>query len=217
MASPATPVTLKDYAEDALFKHYLDRTFYVQYPFYRALAGQGQGWLLSVVGQDKPAYYATLLALSKCHLLSTSPCKSKSVVDADGSNYEKAMRAMQDYMNELPSWNANDRLSRSLYGLASIKQLLFYRVFTGCTHGWHHLFRQANTLLPGVVQGLRAESPTMATPSDGSQGLLNRTPSDVETDASGFLLGSFVALDILFCASTGLPASLSLNHLELSH
>lgn len=128
MASPATPVTLKDYAEDALFKHYLDRTFYVQYPFYRALAGQGQGWLLSVVGQDKPAYYATLLALSKCHLLSTSPCKSKSVVDADGSNYEKAMRAMQDYMNELPSWNANDRLSRSLYGLASIKQLLFYRV-----------------------------------------------------------------------------------------
>jgi hypothetical protein len=47
--------------EGALFMHYLDHVFYIQFPFYNSTpTNAGRGWLFQLLMRDKSVYHAAL-------------------------------------------------------------------------------------------------------------------------------------------------------------
>lgn len=122
--------------EDALFMHYLDRVFYVQFPFYHSRDRQGRGWLFSILKRVKPAYFATL-ALSQRDLLSEQLQHSDfgsalARLRAKNNYYDLAIRGTQHIIEKSYTWNGGNELANCIEGLTSIIQLLFWEV-----RGWH--------------------------------------------------------------------------------
>jgi hypothetical protein len=118
--------------EDILFIHYLDRTFYIQYPFYHSHGIQGRGWLFSILRRVKSAYHASL-ALSEYHRYSTLPQHGgiTSIHDhlpAKDGHYELALLEMQRSIGESHTWSRTPGLIRTVEVLTCILQLLFLEV-----------------------------------------------------------------------------------------
>lgn len=125
--------------EDALFMHYLDRVFYVQFPFYHSRDRQGRGWLFSILKRVKPAYFATL-ALSQRDILSEELQHGDfgtglTRLRTKDNYYDLAIRGTQHIIEKSYTWNGGNDLVHCIEGLTSILQLLFWEV---C--GWHFPF-----------------------------------------------------------------------------
>jgi hypothetical protein len=119
-------------AEDTLFMHYLDRVFYIQFPFYLSRNPQGKGCLFSILRMVKPAYLATL-ALGERHLLSTHPQQGDvtatlTQLRATGGYYDLAAQGAQRLLQESHTWNRSAHMLHNIESLASIIQLLFWEV-----------------------------------------------------------------------------------------
>ena len=118
--------------DDALFMHYLDEVFYIQFPFYHSSGKQGRGWLYSMLRRDKSSYHAAL-AVSERHLLLTKPQEndimtSLAHLGPKDRHYNFAIREMRNSMETFHSWNESIRLARSFEGLSTALQLMFLEV-----------------------------------------------------------------------------------------
>jgi hypothetical protein len=118
--------------EDALFMYYLDRVFYVQYPFYHISNQEARGFLFSILRRVKSAYHAAL-ALSEYHQQSTFPghngfSSSTNRLREKGGHYDLALREMQLSLAQSHTWNGTLCLIRSVETLSCILQFLFWEV-----------------------------------------------------------------------------------------
>ena len=118
--------------EDALFMHYLDQIFYIQYPFYHSSSQHRRGWLFSILRRVKSAYHATL-ALSEYHQLSTLPRERSGSISLNrlqtkGRHYDLALREMQFSLSQSHTWSGTSGLIRNIETLTCILQLLFLEV-----------------------------------------------------------------------------------------
>ncbi|KAF2491427.1 hypothetical protein BU16DRAFT_515793 [Lophium mytilinum] len=69
-SSRSSSLAYSDEDEASLLMHYLDHVFPLQFPFYKpSILDGGRGWLLSILMQTKPLYYAAL-SLAAYHLQS---------------------------------------------------------------------------------------------------------------------------------------------------
>ncbi|KIN02836.1 hypothetical protein OIDMADRAFT_119171 [Oidiodendron maius Zn] len=189
-------------SEDALFMYYLDYVFYLQYPFYHCLNDEGRGWLFSTLKKFKPAYHASL-ALSKYSQYATRSRQGchHSHSQLKESHYDLALQELQLALSETQTWSVSQTLVRSIECLTCIIQLLFWE-------NWQIHLDGAAALVPALAQALTA-SITPASRYNNRQ-----TFQNVEVAASGirFLLGSFIFLDIISCASTRSSHFLELDH-----
>ncbi|KAF7183034.1 hypothetical protein CNMCM7691_002869 [Aspergillus felis] len=143
-------------ADDALFMHYLDRVFHIQYPFYLSRNPRGRGCLFSILRMVKPAYLATL-ALSERDLLSTHPQQgnvtaSLTQLRSKGGYYDLAAQGTQRLLQESHTWNRSAHMVHNIESLASILQLLFWELFAGGRGNWQVLLREAARLIPGLLE-----------------------------------------------------------------
>ncbi|THC93891.1 hypothetical protein EYZ11_006643 [Aspergillus tanneri] len=219
-------------AEDALFMHYLDRVFYIQFPFYLSRDRRGRGWLFSILRRVKPAYYATL-ALSERDLLSTHPQNtdipsSLARLRSTDGYYYLAAQGTQRIIEGSYSWNGCSHLAHNLEGLTSILQLLFWEVcgrhlfldplltlptfklFAGGTRNWQPLLRAAAGLIPELVQARMSLAGADANYANDQQ--YRRTLSPEDDCATNVLLGSFISFDIISSASTRRTPFLDIDH-----
>lgn len=135
--SKATPDALteavrNDTTEEALFMHYLDRVFYIQYPFYLSCDRRGRGCLFSMLKIVKPAYFATL-ALSERDILFSHPQQCNATARpvppcAKGRYHELAVRGTQRLLQESHTWSRSVQMIHVVESLTSILQLLFWEV-----------------------------------------------------------------------------------------
>ncbi|GLA61274.1 hypothetical protein AtubIFM54640_001793 [Aspergillus tubingensis] len=217
--TPVDPISGSK-SEDELLMHYLDRVFYIQYPFYHTQDRQGRGWLLSLLRRIEPAYYASL-ALSELDLLSTSLPQSElparlTQLRTKDSYYDLALQGMQCIMADSFSWNAQSQFTHNLEGLVSILQLLYWEILAGGTKNWQWLLRLAGNLMPAFIQ-MRMSS----TIHDASGQICpsiplgNQSPSSEDDCTAKLLLGSFVSLDIIASASTRRAPFLEIDHVQI--
>lgn len=134
MPSPVSPSesSMGGETEDALFMHYLDRVFYVQFPFYHSRDRQGRGWLFSILKRVKPAYYATL-ALSQQDILSDQPqfgdiATGLSRLRAKDGYYDLAVQGTEHMIESAYTWNGDNRLVHCIESLTSLLQLVSWEV-----------------------------------------------------------------------------------------
>ncbi|GFF55172.1 hypothetical protein IFM46972_10202 [Aspergillus udagawae] len=205
--------------EDALFMHYLDRVFHIQYPFYLSRNPRGRGCLFSILRMVKPAYLATL-ALSERDLLSTHPqagdvTASLTQLRSKCGYYDLAAQGTQRLLQESHTWNESAHMVHNIESLASILQLLFWELFAGGRGNWQVLLREAARLIPGLLE---ARTPLTKPNLAGSN--CTNLPHHIETHslddhcATGVLLGSFISLDIIASASTRRPPFLNIDHAQ---
>ncbi|GKZ19208.1 hypothetical protein AbraIFM66951_008042 [Aspergillus brasiliensis] len=206
--------------EDELLMHYLDRVFYIQYPFYHTQDRQGRGWLLSLLRRIEPAYYASL-ALSELDLLSTSlsknelPARLAQLRIKDGY-YDLALQGMQRIMADSFSWNTQSQFTHSLEGLISILQLLFWEIFAGGTKNWQWLLRLSGNLIPAFMRTRMSSTLHDASGQICPNAPLdNHSPSPEDDCTTKLLLGSFVSLDIIASASTRRGPFLDIDHVHV--
>lgn len=232
------PVTVNEsisrgYIEDTLFMYYLDKVFYIQYPFYHSSNHQGKGWLFSIHRRVKSAYYAAL-ALSEYHQLSTLPQQSGhclSHLRENCRNYDLALREMRCNLAQSHTWGKALSLFRAVETLTCILQLLFWeirllypnfafyadistpKIFNGGKENWQMHLGAAAALVPALAEAW------MASLTQGS--IISRHGDKLQydrilysEDASGIkiLLGSFISFDIISCASTRSRHFLPLDH-----
>ncbi|KAF7593907.1 hypothetical protein BBP40_010609 [Aspergillus hancockii] len=201
-------------AEDALFMHYLDRVFYIQFPFYLSRDRRGRGWLFSILRRVKPAYYATL-ALSERELLSTHPkntdiTSSLAQLRSRDGYYYLAVQGTQRIIEGSYTWNGHTHLAHNLEGLTSILQLLFWELFAGGTRNWEALLRAGAKLIPGLVQARMSLNSPDSNYTNDQQHKRTLTPED--DCATNVLLGSFISFDIISSASTRRTPLLDIDH-----
>ncbi|EAW21019.1 fungal specific transcription factor domain-containing protein [Aspergillus fischeri NRRL 181] len=196
-------------AEDTLFMHYLDRVFYIQFPFYLSRNLRGRACLFSIIRMVKPAYLATL-ALGERDLLSVHPQQgdvttSLTQLRAKGGYHDLAAQGTQRLLQESHTWNRSAHMVHNIESLASILQLLF----------WEVLLREAARLIPGLLE---ARTPLKPKPAGSDH---TNPPHHIETlspddhCATGVLLGSFISLDIIASASTRRPPFLNIDHAQV--
>jgi hypothetical protein len=159
--------------------NYLDKVFYLQYPFYHLPDTQGRGWLFSILRRVKSAFHA-VLALSEQHLNSSRPRNSDITtrlvcLRAEGSHHDLALREMLLSIRESHTWNESMLLVRSLEALTCILQLLFggyvnchlvsspdadlliTKIFAGGKENWQTHLRTAASLILALVQARIAQ------------------------------------------------------------
>ncbi|PQE17551.1 C6 transcription factor protein [Rutstroemia sp. NJR-2017a BBW] len=183
--------------EDQLFMNYLDEVFYIQYPFYDPSNG-GRGWLFSILRRTKAAYYAAL-ALSDYHSrLPHYPdiLNPRTSPRAKSRYYYRAIQEMQLSLAQASMWSGQTIILRSIESLTSVLQILYWELFHGGTENWQMHLRAANTLIPALVHLVETASVT----------------NSEDDSVIKFLLGSFIWMDIISCASTRSSPFLDLNH-----
>lgn len=124
--------TLSGGTEDTLFMYYLDRVFYVQYPFHDSQNRQGRGWLFTILRRVKSVYHAAL-ALSERHLLSKTSrnndiASSLVQLRTQNGHYDLGIRETQTMVDDCNTSNRRAHLIPSLEILTSLLQLLFCEV-----------------------------------------------------------------------------------------
>ncbi|KAH8812836.1 fungal-specific transcription factor domain-containing protein, partial [Xylogone sp. PMI_703] len=203
--------------EDVLFMHYLDEVFFIQYPYYHAFNNQGRGWLYSLLRCVKSAYYATL-ALSEHHRYLTLQSNNRAVTTPHPRDnaiyYNLALQAMQLSIGESHNWSGATSLTQSIEALSCILQLLFRELLGTNKDNWKMHLNAAAALIPTLVQ---SHTPLLSPNCGASQSnALTERPTTlpcVETDtAVKFLLGSFISLDVIACASIRSTPFLELDH-----
>ncbi|OBT40316.1 hypothetical protein VE00_10424 [Pseudogymnoascus sp. WSF 3629] len=206
--------------EDMLFMHYLDQVFYIQYPFFDAHKKQKRGWLLSILKGVKSAYHASL-ALSEHHLLSTQFRNSETTTSlmklrSKDSYYYLANQEMELSVGGSSWWDESIRLVRSIECLACILQLLFLEIFAGGADNWQNNLRTAAGFLPAIIQGSTSLVPGhLRDRNIRSSEPIQKSLGAKESEAINFLLGSFIALDIISCASTRSAPLLDIEHISM--
>ncbi|KAL5363157.1 putative C6 transcription factor [Aspergillus floccosus] len=218
MVTPETPMesVRPGESEDFLFMHYLNRVFYIQYPFYLSHDRRGKGCLFSILRMVKPAYLASL-ALGERDLLSIQSQEGDVTTNlarlrAKGGYYDRATQATQRLLRESHTWNRSAHMAHIIESLTSIHQLLFWELFAGGTGNWQVLLRQAAGLITGLLE---ARTPLANTKAPSAiYASLEETLSPGDHDAASVMLGSFVSLDIISSASTRRPPFLNIDHAQ---
>ncbi|KAF4181178.1 hypothetical protein CNMCM7927_000744 [Aspergillus lentulus] len=206
-------------ADDTLFMHYLDRVFYIQFPFYLSRNPRGRGCLFSILRMVKPAYLATL-ALGERALLSTHPQQGDvtatlTQLRAPGGYYDLAAQGTQRLLQESHTWNRNAHILHNIESLASILQLLFWELFAGGRGNWQVLLGEAARLIPGLLEARTPLTKPKSACSDHTAPLHRiETLSPDDHCATGVLLGSFISLDIIASASTRRAPFLNIDHAQ---
>ncbi|KAJ5550501.1 hypothetical protein N7535_001557 [Penicillium sp. DV-2018c] len=196
--------------DDALFMYYLDEVFYIQYPFFHSQKKQGRGWLFAILRRVKSAYHAAL-ALSERQILSSSTPQNRDIASsliqlrAQNSHYDIAIQELQTVINDPNASTGRGLLLHSIEILMSILQLLFFETFNGGREKWQTHLRTASGFISTLLQ---ARLPPLTTPDDST------LCPEVEC-AFKFVLGSFIAFDILSSASTRSNPTLNINHLQV--
>ncbi|EED11980.1 C6 transcription factor, putative [Talaromyces stipitatus ATCC 10500] len=206
--------------EDALFMHYLDDVFYTQNPFYNPADKYKRAWLFSIIKQVKPAYYATL-ALSERDLLISSMLQDVDIQDlterlrAKNSYYDLAVQGLKPYLDDAQNLQVHEDLVRCVEGLTSILQVLYWEFFAGGSRNWQSLLRSASPLITPLIN---ARLPDQTSIQSETQQTRKNSLSPEQDGATCVLLGSFISLDILACASTRSTPFLEIDHLQaLNH
>jgi len=115
---------LREDKEDELFMHYLDKVFYIQYPFYNSRNTQSRLWLFSILRRVRSVYHATL-ALSERHI--QSMVESSLQIQANKMNYyDMALRELELSIAECS--RGTDSLIHNVEGSTCILQILFCEV-----------------------------------------------------------------------------------------
>ncbi|PKX88640.1 Zn(II)2Cys6 transcription factor [Aspergillus novofumigatus IBT 16806] len=206
-------------AEDTLFMHYLDRVFYIQFPFYLSRNPRGRVCLFSILRMVKPAYLATL-ALGERELLSAHPqqgdvAASLSQLRAKGGYYDLAAQGTQRLLQESHTWDRSAHIVHNIESLASILQLLFWELFAGGRGNWQVLLRDAARLIPGLLEARTPLTKPKLSGSDYTNPPHHiETPSPDDHRAISVLLGSFISLDIIASASTRRAPFLNIDHAQ---
>ncbi|KAH6675756.1 fungal-specific transcription factor domain-containing protein [Halenospora varia] len=203
--------------EDTLFMHYLDEVFYIQYPFYDSSKG-GRGWLFSILRRVKSAYYAAL-ALSEHYRHSTlsqhnNIASSPVLLRAKNRYYDLALQEMQLSLAQSSMWSGTTVIIRSIETLTSILQLLYWELFRGGTENWQIHLRAASTLIPALVRLVQMASIAQVPINSGrrNEQQHKKLLHSEDDSAIRFLLGSFISMDIISCASTRSSPFLELDH-----
>ncbi|KAH2237581.1 hypothetical protein KXW14_000957 [Aspergillus fumigatus] len=206
-------------AEDTLFMHYLDRVFYIQFPFYLSRNPRGRACLFSIIRMVKPAYLATL-ALGERDLLSFHPQQGDVAISltqlrANGGYHDLAAQATQRLLQESHTWNRSAYMVHNIESLASILQLLFWELFAGGRGNWQVLLLEAARLIPGLLETRTPPIPRPASFDHTTSTPHIETLSPDDPCTTGVLLGSFISLDIIASASTRRPPFLNIDHAQV--
>lgn len=202
--------------EDVLFMYYIDHVFYMYCPFYFPSNRQGRGWLLSTLKRVNSAYHAAL-ALSEYHHSTSTQHGSAYPVRTRGGHYDLALQELQTSLARSSAWSGNLGLNHKVEVLTTILHLLFYEVrsclslvsisnanqfmeqsCSGGKHNWQIHLEGANVLLPALVQ---AQMGLAIARKDQTKEHQDRAIPHPDTSIS-FLLGFFVYMHIITCAST---------------
>jgi hypothetical protein len=211
--------------EDILFMYYFDHVFYVHCPFYFPTNQRGRGWLFSILKRFKSAYHAAL-ALSEYHQSTLTQHNSSHPIRTRGGHYDLALQELQVSLARSSTWSENLGLAHNIQVLTSILHLLFYEVrlllpsiifnandfikqlSNGGKHNWQMHLRAATALVPPLVQ---AQIASITARKDHINEQQDRVISHPDTSIS-FLLGFFISMDIISCASTRSSQLVTLDH-----
>ncbi|KUL85495.1 hypothetical protein ZTR_06738 [Talaromyces verruculosus] len=202
--------------EDSLFMHYLDDVFYTQNTFYNPADKYKRAWLFSVIKQVKPAYYATL-ALSERDLLISSMPQDVDIealterLKAKGSYYDLAVQGLKPYLDDTQNLQGQGDLGRCVEGLTSILQVLYWELLAGGSRNWQSLLRSASPLITPLI---KMRLPDQSSIQSETQRTKKNSLTPEQDGATCVLLGSFISLDILACASTRSTPFLEIDHFQ---
>ncbi|KAE9367448.1 hypothetical protein N431DRAFT_513816, partial [Stipitochalara longipes BDJ] len=196
--SSSTPIILP-FAEDPeiergiLLMRYMEEVLYIQFPFYNdTLSHHGRGWVLSLITNVKPVYF-TALALGSYH---------KDVEKLQGNETKTFEHYMQNYSRaiiELRCYIDNasdsDAMEYTFHVSFCILQLIFCELFRGEDNCQMHLHAVSSLIYP-----LALTRPKISTLSLEHQNAIDT------------IVGEFVALDILWAASTRSPSLLRTDY-----
>ncbi|KAJ5124457.1 uncharacterized protein N7515_008282 [Penicillium bovifimosum] len=185
VASPPQTTNPIGDTDDALFMYYLDEVFYIQYPFFHSQKKQGRGWLFAILRRVKSAYHAAL-ALSERQMLSGSSSRNGDIASS---------------LIQLRNPNSH-------YDIA-IQELQTVVNDPNASKG-RGLLLHSIEILMSILQLLffEARTPPLTTPDDSA------LCPEVDC-AFKFVLGSFIAFDIISSASTRSNLTLNINHLQV--
>ncbi|KAI0136243.1 fungal-specific transcription factor domain-containing protein [Xylariales sp. AK1849] len=207
--------------EDILFMYYLEHVFYVHCPFYFPSSRQGRGWLLSILKRANSAYHAALALSEYHHSTSTQHGNSIYHVRTEGGHYDLALQELHTNLTRSSTWGANLGLAHIVEVLTTILHLLFYQSCSGGRNNWQMHLAGANALLPLLVQAQMGSATARKdlTKKDLTKEHQDRAVSYPDTSIS-FLLGFFIHVHIITCASTRSSQFLVSDHrvlLETGH
>ncbi|KAI1463061.1 fungal-specific transcription factor domain-containing protein [Daldinia caldariorum] len=188
---------LRGDVEDILFMYYLDHVFHIYCPFYLLSHRQARGWLFSILKRVKSAYHAAL-GLSEMHLATSTQHSSSPVTIRAGGHYELALQELQVSLARSSAWGGNLGLAHNVEVLTTILHLLFYEASHGGRYNWQMHLGGATALLPLLVQTQMGSIAARNDRIHEQQDVINSPP---DTSVS-FLLGFFVHMNIIACAST---------------
>ncbi|KAE8364013.1 fungal-specific transcription factor domain-containing protein [Aspergillus caelatus] len=183
--------------DDILFMYYFDHVFYMHCPFYFPSNRQGRGWLLSILKRVNSAYHAAL-ALSEYHHSTSTQHGSAYPVRTGAGHYDLALQELQTSLPRSSAWTGNLDLTHSVEVLTTILHLLFYESCSGGKHNWQIHLGGANALLQSLVQ---AQMGSAIARKDQTKEQQDRAIPHPDTSIT-FLLGFFVHMHIVTCAST---------------
>ncbi|KAF4177955.1 hypothetical protein CNMCM8927_000587 [Aspergillus lentulus] len=199
VSQPATltnPILHGD-VEDILFLYYFDHVFYMHCPFYFPSNRQGRGWLLSILKRVNSAYHAAL-ALSEYHQSASTQHGSAYPVRTISGYYDLALQGLQTSLARSSAWTGNRGLIHNIEVLTTILHLLFYDSCSGGKHNWLIHLSGAQALLPSLVQAQTGSATARKVQTKEHQ---DRAILHSDTSIS-FLLGFFIHMHIVTCAST---------------
>lgn len=119
--------------EAKYFMHYLDRVFYVVFPFYNSSGNEEyRAWVLNLLMQDRPVYYAAL-ALGQYHFhysrILSVEIEHDNKSNREGEEYHNlALRDLQDAVRQTHTWDRSKCLIRRVQALTCSLHLLFFEV-----------------------------------------------------------------------------------------
>lgn len=186
----------------------------------------GVGFFL-ILKRVKSAYHAAL-ALSEYHQSTLSQHNSSHLIRGRGRHYDLALQELQVSLARSSTWSGNLGLAHNIEVLTSILHLLFYEVrlilpsvivnandfikqlSNGGKHNWQMHLRAATVFIPPLAQ---AQVASITARKDNINEQQDRVISHPEDHISiSFLLGFFISMDIISCASTRSNQFLTLDH-----
>ncbi|OBT39050.1 hypothetical protein VE00_10879 [Pseudogymnoascus sp. WSF 3629] len=115
-----------------------------------------------------------------------------------GGHYDLALQELQTSLARSSAWSGNLGLTHNVEVLTTILHLLFYESCSGGKHNWQIHLGGANVLLPSLVQ---AQMGSATARKDQTKEHQDRAIPHPDTSIS-FLLGFFIYMHIVTCAST---------------
>ncbi|KAF2812002.1 uncharacterized protein BDZ99DRAFT_285148 [Mytilinidion resinicola] len=197
-SSQSSSLAYSDDDEASLLMHYLDHVFLLQFPFYKpSIQEGGRGWLLSILMQTKPLYYAAL-SLAAYHLQSIrcpsvyyaeSNCRGAAKVQ---EQHVLAIRGLRKHLEAIGGSARNRSLVDNIEMLCCMVLLISLEVFIHRTDSWRVHLRAAAIL----VDDLRTDAMQQS----------RRTLSPSYSSALHFFAGVMAWYDILSCVTTGVKS-----------